>query len=133
MLSVLRGMNGMPSLASLALNHAELLAALDTFDPIKVLTACGGLLTVPQLQSNCLRLEALAHLAFFTCNGNKKSQPKHLKQWFADLGQGQCGVIEDPAEAVFVGLVVTPRGSFRVINGTSEGGTFCLQRIVNAV
>jgi hypothetical protein len=62
-------------------------AALDAFDPIKVVTACGGLLTVPQFQSSCLRLEALAHLALFACNDNKKLQPKHLKLWFADLGK----------------------------------------------
>jgi hypothetical protein len=133
MLAAMSAMSSMPSLASMASNHTELMAALGAFDPIKVVMASGGLLTVPQLQSNCLRLEALAHLALFTCNGNKKPQPKHLKQWFADLGQGPCGRLEDPAEEVFVGWIVTRRGNFRVIGGTWVGAAFYLQRIVNAV
>jgi len=133
MLEALRRMSGTPSLGSLALDHAELVADLDAFEPIKVVTACGALLTVPQLQSNCLRLEALAHLALYACNGSKKPQPKHFRQWFVDLGRGQCGILEDPAEDVFIGLIASPRGNFRVVQGTWEGASFCLQRIVNAV
>jgi CBS-domain-containing membrane protein len=47
-MAALREMSGMPSLGALALDHPQLVAALKAFDPIKVVTACGGLLTVPQ-------------------------------------------------------------------------------------
>lgn len=46
-MAALREMSGMPSLGSLALDHPQLVAALKAFDSIKVVTACGGLLTVP--------------------------------------------------------------------------------------
>jgi hypothetical protein len=40
---------------------------------------------------------------------------------------------EDPAEDVFVSLVSTPQGSFRVLEGIHEGNGFHLQRILNVV
>jgi hypothetical protein len=59
--------------------------------------------------------------------------PKHLSRWYAALGTGRCGALEDPAEDVFVGLVSTPRGNFRVLEGIWESGTFYLQRVINVV
>jgi hypothetical protein len=40
---------------------------------------------------------------------------------------------EDPAEDVFVSLVSTPRGNFRVFEGIREGTGFHLQRILNVL
>lgn len=41
--------------------------------------------------------------------------------------------MEDPAEDVFITLVNTPKGNFRVFEGIREGTGFCLQRILNVV
>src|SRR5262249_25609401 len=110
---------GVP-LEEIAAEHPGLAGQLRAFDPLKVATAYGALLTVPELQSNCLRLEALAQLGLAVGAGGRKPQPKHLIRWFAELGKGCCGAFEDPAEDVFVGLIATPRGNFRVLEGVWE-------------
>ena len=116
-----------------AAEHPGLLEQLRAFDPLKVATAYAALLTVPDLQSNCLRLEALVQLGLAVGAGARKPQPKHLIRWFADLGKGRCGAFEDPAEDVFVGLVATPRGNFRILEGIWESGAFYLQRVIDVV
>jgi hypothetical protein len=123
---------GVP-LEAIRAEHPELLEQLRTFDPLKVATAFAALLTFPDLQSNCLRLEALVQLGLATGAGARKPQPKHLIRWFADLGTGRCGAFEDPAEDVFVGLIATPRGNFRVLAGIWGSGTFYLQRVIDVV
>ncbi len=40
---------------------------------------------------------------------------------------------EDPSEDVFVALVNTPRGNFRVFEGIREGNAFHLQRVLNVI
>jgi hypothetical protein len=121
------------SLESLARDQSDLAEQLGSFDPVKVAATFAGLLTVPELQSNCVRLEALVHLGLALGNGARKPGAKHIAQWFATLGKGRCGAIEDPAEDIFVGSIATQRGNYRVLEGIWESGTFYLQRIVNVV
>jgi hypothetical protein len=124
---------GGTSLASIADEHPALAGELEAFDPLKLATAFSAFLTVPELQSNCLRLEALVQLGLAVGSGARKPQPKHLMRWFADLVTGRWGAFEDPAEDVFVSLVATPRGNFRVLEGIWESGTFYLQRVIEVV
>ena len=124
--------DGVP-LEAIRTEHAEVVEQLRTFDPLKVATAFAALLTLPDLQSNCVRLEALVQLGLAIGAGARKPQPKHLIRWFADLGTGRCGAFEDPAEDVFVSLIATPRGNFRVLEGIWESGTFYLQRVIDVV
>jgi hypothetical protein len=56
-----------------------------------------------------------------------------VRRSFERLGNGYCGLAEDPAEGVFVTLVNTPKGNFRVFEGIREGTGFHLQRILNVV
>jgi len=124
---------GETSLASIADEHATLSRELEAFDPLKLATAFAALLTAPELQSNCLRLEALVQLGLAVGSGGRKPQPKHFVRWFADLGTGRWGAFEDPAEDVFVSRVTTPRGNFRVLEGIWEAGTFYLQLVIEVV
>ena len=110
---------GVP-LEAIGAEHAEFAEQLGMFDPLKVATAFAALLTLPDLQSNCLRLEALVQLGLAIGGGGRKPTPKTLIRWFAELGTGRCGAFEDPAEDVFVSLVATPRGNFRVLEGIGE-------------
>jgi hypothetical protein len=88
---------------------------------------------VPELQSNCIRLEALAHLSLLRGRGHRKPNDKVIARLFADFGKGWLGLQEDPAEDVSVSLIRTPRGNFRVLEGIWESAGFYLQRTLNAL
>ncbi|MBR1231698.1 hypothetical protein [Bradyrhizobium sp. AUGA SZCCT0182] len=102
-----------------------------SFDALHLAATFGGLLTVPELQSNCLRLEALVHLTLAIGDGQSNPNRKIVGRLFAEAGKGRLGAKEDPAEDVFVTLIVTPRGDFRVLEGIWESAGFYLQRFVN--
>jgi hypothetical protein len=106
---------------------------LKPFDRTIVAATFAGLLTEPRLQANCVRLEALVHLAMEFCEGDRSPTPQHIKRWFKFIGSGRCGRIEDPAEDVFVTNVTTPSGNHRIFEGISESAGFYLQRVLNVV
>lgn len=108
-------------------------AAFEALDPIRLTASFGGLLTTPQLQSNCIRLEVLAHLAVAYSGGRKKPNSNDISRWFSRLGDEMAGRLEDPAEDMFVSNIATPRGNFRVLEGVWESAGFYLQRLVNVV
>jgi hypothetical protein len=128
----LLNLGGVP-LDGIASENAELLHTVESLDPVRAASTFAGLLTVPELQSNCFRLEALIHLCLAFGRGKQKPTGELVARLFAEFGKGQCGRVEDPAEDVFVTLVVTPRGDFRVLEGTWESAGFFLQRVVNVV
>lgn len=105
---------------------------LRTFHPTKLAAAFGGLLLQPSLQSNCLRLEALVQLTMALADGDQPATSGILLKGFSTVGRS-CGSVEDPPEDVFVGNVVSRRGNFLVLEGTSESGTFYLQRFINLI
>jgi hypothetical protein len=113
--------------------YAATLEGLERFDPLRLAATFSGLLTLPELQSNCIRLEALVHICLTIGNGHRKPSDNLIAKLFSDFGEGRVGSQEDPAEDVFVSLIRSPRGNFRVLGGTWEAAGFCLQRIVNAL
>src|SRR5262245_33528723 len=123
---------GLP-LAEVVSAHRDIINELSWFDPLRTASTFAGLLAAPGLQSNCLRLEVLVHLALGFGRGRRKPDRKHISRWFASLQNGPCGLREDPAEDVFVSLVSSPRGNFRVLQGIWESSTFFLQRVLNIV
>ncbi|WP_375415051.1 hypothetical protein [uncultured Bradyrhizobium sp.] len=124
-------MSGNVPLAQIVSGFEKQLKALRGFDPVEAAAVFGGLLTVPELQSNCIRLEGLVHIALTYCSGTRKPKASDVTRWFAEFGKGWLGNMEDPAEDVFVSNVATPRGNFRVLEGVWEGAGFYTQRIVN--
>jgi hypothetical protein len=120
-------------LRSIAAEHPPLFDRLRGYDPVRLAATIGGLLTVPELQSNCIRLEALVHLSLAMARGMRPSEVGFVSELFAALDDGVCGRCEDPAEDVFVTSVGTPRGNFRVLQGIWESAGFLLQRIINTV
>ena len=44
-----------------------------------------------------------------------------------------CGHMEDPSESVFVGLVDTSQGNFRIFEGLWNGTSFYLQLILDVL
>jgi hypothetical protein len=113
--------------------HPTLKKSMSDFDPIYAAATLGGLMTVPKLQCNCLRLEALSHIAVAFAKGKKHLPKKSVAVWFANMSSGPCGQYEDPAEDAFTSLVITPRGNFRILAGLWESAAFYLQRVINVV
>lgn len=85
------------------------------------MTLVAGMLTAPDLQANCYRLELLAHLAAANCKGKLKPSRKHLSNWLnRQLGVDTVAWMEDPPEDVFVSNVVTNTGDYMVLGGMWE-------------
>lgn len=126
------GFGAMP-LEAIAAEHRELFREIEDFDPLRLAACFGTLLTAPELQGNCGRLEVLTHLCFSLARGTRKPTEKIITRLFRVVGEGMTGRLEDPAEDVFVSLVVTPRGNFRVLEGIWESAGFYTQRVVNTL
>ena len=121
------------AIEELANGYPSLLAELRPLGAVKTAAVFAGLLTRAELQANCLRLEALVHLAAAYCEGSGSPTTGFLRRAFDSVSEGYCGAQEDPSEDVFVALVNTPRGNFRVFEGIREGNAFHLQRILNVI
>lgn len=113
--------------------HEAALRRLSHFDPIQLAASFGGLLMQPNLQANCVRLEALVHLSLALGNGRELPSLRVVADIFEELGKGFAGRMEDPAEDVFVSLIVTPRGNFRILEGVWESAGYYTQRMFNAL
>src|ERR1700674_4152521 len=124
---------GALSLEQVARSHPRLIADLKKLDAVKTAATFAGLLTHPELQANCLTLEILIHLALAYSRGRTMPMQRFFHKSFQILRDGYSGLMEDPAEDVFVSLVNTPAGNFRIFEGLREANGFYLQRILNVV
>jgi hypothetical protein len=122
-----------PTFQNIADAHPEVVAHLAKLDPARSAAVVGSLLTLPELQANCLRIETLVHLALMVGRGRDKVSDPHVRTMFRALGNGFCGRMEDPAEDIFVGTVRTSRGNFRILEGIWEGNAFYLQHLLNVM
>lgn len=95
-------------------------------------TAFGALLTVPELQANSARIEAMVHLAVAYAQGTQAPSSRLAHDLFCHVGS-VAGHLEDPAEDLMIEAVRSPWGNFRVIAGLWEGGGFFLQRFIDVV
>ncbi len=122
-----------PTPSMLLTEHATTKRILSQTNPEDATLLFASLLLNPKYQANCVRLEALIHLSLTAADGTCKMLPDKAQECFDDLGTGRCGTREDPIEDVFVNLVVTDRGNFRVLEGTWESGGFYLQRFLDVL
>lgn len=121
------------TVANLAHDHENIASEFQSFEYFDTASVFGAMLLDPSLQSNCIRLEALVHLALCRCKDKRRVTKKLCREAFKELGEGNCGRMEDPAEDVFVSIVSTPAGNFKILEGIWESGTFYLQRILDVV
>jgi hypothetical protein len=84
------GIGNVP-LRPIADEHRKALSALDDYDPLRLAATFSGLLTLPELQSNCIRLEVLVHLSLALGGGTRKPNEKLVGQLFTALGSGIVG------------------------------------------
>ena len=114
-------------------DNKELVRELSTYDPTVAVPLLAGLLTLPDYQSQCIRLEILVALAVAHCRGRKKANINELKRWFYQIGKSRCVTAEDLAEDVFVSLVQDNHGDYRLLEGVWGGAGFYTQRILDIV
>ncbi len=119
--------------ALLAEEYADVISGLRALDPIVTASTFSGLLATSELQSNSLRIETLVHLSLALCMGQMAPTRNLVERSFERLGDGHCGRMEDPSEDVFISLVSTQNGNFRIFQGQWEGAGFYLQRILDVV
>ena len=94
--------------------------------------AAGGLLTIPELQANSVRLEVIAHLIAASAAGKKKPNQRDAARWFKQVGQ-VFSHMEDPAEDVFVTRVHLEGQNYLVLEGLAEANGHHLQHMLTAV
>lgn len=95
---------------------ARLAKFLEKYDLKSTISVLAGLLTVPQLQGNTLRIEILIHLAVAHCHGRRKPGYKEVGNWL-NRQLGYFASLEDPVEDVFISNVETPEGNLRIFEG----------------
>ena len=70
---------------------------LRKYDLKSTVTQLCGLLTVPPLQANTVRIETLVHLAVAHCQGRRKPGLTEIGHWLnRQLGNTQIASLEDP-------------------------------------
>jgi hypothetical protein len=84
-----------PALEEIAKAHPEVIEDLKRLDPIVTAAAFGSLLTMPDLQANCFRIETLVHLAVAYCEGGNAPTEDCVVRQFERLGHGICGRMEE--------------------------------------
>lgn len=111
-----------------------LVNVLADYDLRVVAPIVGGLMTLPHLHANSVRLELLAQLAAGACTGKRRPGHKHLNTWLnRQLGGSEVALLEDPAEDVFVLSVTTSQGDFRVLSGLWEEGDYATSLLVETL
>lgn len=120
-------------LADRVRSQAEHLGAnFRPYDVSASIAAAGGLLTVPTLQANTVRLEAIAHLIVANASGKKKPNKQDAARWFKQVGQSFAHM-EDAAEDVFVARVHMDGTNYRILEGLAEANGHHLQHMLTAV
>ncbi|NUN12968.1 MAG: hypothetical protein HUU55_04965 [Myxococcales bacterium] len=121
------------SLKEIAQDNRLLVRDLSKYDRTTAIPMLAGLLTVPELQSHCLRLEILVALAVVHCRGRKRANVDDIVRWFSQIGKSQCVLGEDAAEDVFVALVQDSDGDYRLLEGVWEAAGFYTQRVLDVI
>ncbi|MDX1914049.1 MAG: hypothetical protein SFU55_00565 [Methylophilus sp.] len=105
----------------------KLAHVLERYAPRATIARAAGLLTVPSLQANTVRIEVLVHLAVAFCNGKEKAGYAEFGRWLNNyLGNSQMSMYEDPVEDVFITNVQTTQGNRRVFEGIWESNDYFL-------
>ena len=120
-------------LTTIAAAHRAFAREFRRHDPVLLARSFAGLLLDPELQRNNLRIEALVHLAMAWGRGTAAPTVSEIRQAFTAMDKGPCGYLEDPPEDLFVELIRTPFGQFRVLAGSWESAGYYVQRIVDVV
>ncbi len=99
----------------------------------RTVAVIGGLQTLPELQTNQLRLECASHVAAAVSAGGQLANAQDLVQFLGADGLGSCPVarMEDPPEDVFAAPVAAD-DTYLLLQGINTGNAFYTQLFINA-
>jgi hypothetical protein len=121
------------SMQEIADDNTALVRDMSSYDPSVTVPLLASLLTLPEYQSHCIRLEILVALSVVYCQGRKKPNIDQAVRWFFQIGKSQCVASEDPAEDIFVSLVHDRTGNYRLLEGIWEAAGFYTQRVLEVI
>lgn len=121
------------SFAQLAAEYPLVVSSISRCSRLHTTALVGAMLTLPELQGNCYRLEILAHFAAQFANGKDRPTSAQLCAWFNQLDNGTCGRLEDPSEDLFISNVYFSNKNYRLFEGTAEGNAFYTQIFLNII
>ena len=109
-------------------------SSLKKYDPESAIPLLAGLLTMPELEANTMRIETLVHLSVAHCQGNTRIR-------FADidvllnghLGKTQIATFEDPPEDVFVTNIETDVANFLIFQSIWASNDYYLQVVMDVL
>ena len=96
-------------------------------------TQLAGLLTIPSLQANTLRIETAIHLAVANCEGSRNLRLVEMHHWLNRYLGDKIAIYEDPVEDVFVTNVETHEGNRRIFQGIWESSDYFVQAAINTL
>jgi len=112
----------------------KLIRNLSKYKPRTTIARAAGLLTIPCLQANTLRLELLVHLAVMHCAGSSRPDHADFSRWLNKyLGKTRIASYEDPVEDAFITNVITPYGNRRIFEGIWDSNDYFLQVTLEAL
>ena len=112
----------------------DLVASVESADLCACLPSLSGLMTIPELQPNLIRLEALVHMVVARAAGKVQANRDLIEKWLnVDLAADILMRVEDPVEDVFVANVVTGGGNRRIFTGVWETPDFWLQSLLDVL
>ncbi len=113
---------------------SDVAETLKDYEYRDTVTKIAGLLTLPQLQANNVRLEILSHLACLYCNGRHKPSPHDLEYLLNETPSLlSISNLEDTPEDVFVSNIMGPGGNYRIMNGNWTDNDFYVQQTINSL
>ena len=121
------------TIEEVAEDNKALIQDLAKYDKNSTIPLLAGLLTCPEYQSQCIRLEILVALALSYCRDGKKANISEAVRWFSLIDSSRCVIGEDPAEDVFVSLVQDQCGDYLLLEGVWESSGFYTQRILDVL
>jgi hypothetical protein len=111
---------------------ADLGDELSPLNPLRAAAVLGGLLTLPALQANTPRLEALTTAVAAVGAGGQAPGRGRLTGWL-NTGVRGVAVTEDPPEDAFLLPVLTDFGEFRVFEGVFEKNAAVTDALLEAL
>ena len=107
---------------------------LRDYDRESTISLLAGLLTVPSLQANTMRIESVVHLAVAHCAGSRRPRRSEIGDWLnAGFKYSQIKSMEDSADDVFVTNVETPYGNRRIFEGDWKANSYFVQVVIDTL